>query len=484
MLSFNRSVFKQYDIRGIVEKDFSQEFITALGRAYATFVSRHSGKSEGLTMAIGRDARLSGPQLKQWFADGLKQSGVNVIDLGMCPTPLVYFSMFKLPVDGAIMITGSHNPPEYNGFKLGFRKTTIHGDEIQELREILEAGQFISGSGSEESSDIVSAYIKHQVSRHQKLAACTHKPKVIIDAGNGTAGLVAPAIFKALGCPVVELYCDPDGNFPNHHPDPTVEENLQLLIGEMKKTGADVGFSYDGDSDRLGVVDNLGQVLWGDEIMIVLARDLLKRNPHATIIGEVKCSTRMYREIEIAGGNPVMWKTGHSLIKNKMKESGALLAGEMSGHIFFAEEYFGFDDAIHASLEVARILAEAMPATKMSDFLKDLPPVLVTPEIRIDCREELKFALVEKVIELVEKHNRSLSLPKIRNINLTDGIRVEFDKGWGLVRASNTQPILVSRFEAEDPEALQEYRQFVEAMVAEAERLLAGTASAAAVSGL
>lgn len=471
-MKFNKSVFKQYDIRGIVKEDFSQEFITALARAFATFVSRHSNDKKDLCLAIGRDARLSGPDLANWFSDGLRQSGVRVIDLGMCPTPLVYYSMFKLPVDGAVMITGSHNPPEYNGFKLGFNKTTIHGEEIQQVREILESGNFISGVGSDDSFDIISAYIEHQTRRHQALAQCAVRPRVIIDAGNGTAGLVAPAIFKALGCEVLELYCEPDGRFPNHHPDPTVEKNMQLLIAEMKKTGADVGFSYDGDSDRLGVVDNQGNILWGDEIMIVLARDLLKRNPHATIIGEVKCSTRMYREIENAGGNPVMWKTGHSLIKNKMKELGALLAGEMSGHIFFAEEFFGFDDAIHASLELARILAQAMPERRMSDFLKDLPPVLVTPEIRIDCQEELKFALVDQVIKLIQKHNSELTAPKIRNINLTDGIRVEFDLGWGLVRASNTQPILVSRFEAETPEALQQYREFVEAKVAEAENLL------------
>ena len=472
MKNFNKSVFKQYDIRGIVKDDFSQEFITSLGRAYATFVSRSVASKKQLSMAIGRDARLSGPDLQKWFSDGLRQSGVNVIDLGMCATPLVYFSMFHLPVDGAIMITGSHNPPEYNGFKLGFKKTTIHGEEIQQVREILEAGDFISGNGNEEKYDIISSYIEYQKKRHHKIAECKIKPRVIIDAGNGTAGLVAPAIFKALGCEVIEMFCEPDGKFPNHHPDPTIEKNLQHLIAEMKKTGADVGFSYDGDSDRLGVVDNMGNVLWGDEIMIVLARDLLSRNPHATIIGEVKCSTRMYREIERSGGNPVMWKTGHSLIKNKMKESGALLAGEMSGHIFFAEDYFGFDDAIHASLEVARILAQTMPDKKMSDFLKDLPPVLVTPEIRIDCKEEMKFELVNRVIELVQVHNKSLSTPIIRNINLTDGIRVEFDKGWGLVRASNTQPILVSRFEAEDPASLQEYRLFVEERIKEAEASL------------
>ncbi|MEW6709431.1 MAG: phosphomannomutase/phosphoglucomutase [Candidatus Riflebacteria bacterium] len=469
MKNFNKNVFKQYDIRGIVKDDFSRDFITNLAMAYATFVSRHLADKKDLCMAIGRDARLSGPDLKNWFAEGLKKCGVKVIDLGMCPTPLVYYSMFKLPVDGAIMITGSHNPPEYNGFKLGFKKTTIHGEEIQQVREILEKGEFISGSGSEESYDIISAYIEHQIGRHQALKNCSNRPRVIVDAGNGTAGLVAPSIFKALGCEVIELFCEPDGNFPNHHPDPTVEKNLQLLIAEMKKTGADVGFSYDGDSDRLGVVDNRGNVLWGDEIMIVLARDLLQRNPHATVIGEVKCSTRMYREIEKAGGNPVMWKTGHSLIKNKMKESGALLAGEMSGHIFFAENYFGFDDAIHASLEVARILGQAMPGGQMSDFLKDLPPVLVTPEIRIDCEEELKFDLVNRVIELIQAHNKSLSGLRIKNINLIDGIRVEFDKGWGLVRASNTQPILVSRFEAEDPESLQQYREFVESKVREAE---------------
>lgn len=469
MKNFNKSVFKQYDIRGIVEKDFSKDFIIGLAQAFATFVSRQSADKKELSIAIGRDARLSGPQLRDWFCIGLKMCGVKVIDLGMCPTPLVYYSMFHLPVDGAVMITGSHNPPEYNGFKLGFNKTTIHGKEIQQVRKLLEEDDFIVGEGSETSHDITSEYIAFQIGRQKAITACEKKPKVIIDAGNGTAGLVAPAIFKALGCEVIEMFCEPDGNFPNHHPDPTVEKNLDLLVAEMKKSDADVGFSYDGDSDRLGVVDDQGNILWGDEIMIVLARDVLERRPHATIIGEVKCSTRMYREIEKAGGNPIMWKTGHSLIKNKMKESGAMLAGEMSGHIFFAEDYFGFDDAIHASLEVARILAQGLPQKKMSDYLKDLPPVLVTPEIRIDCSEEKKFAVVEKVIELIQSHNRSLSSPVIRNINLTDGIRVEFDRGWGLVRASNTQPILVSRFEAEEKNSLQEYQTFVEGKIKEAE---------------
>jgi phosphomannomutase/phosphoglucomutase len=251
-----------------------------------------------------------------------------------------------------------------------------------------------------------------------------------------------------------------------------VEKNLQHLVSKVNEVGADVGFSYDGDSDRLGVVDNEGNILWGDEIMIILARDVLQRNPHATIIGEVKCSTRMYREIEKAGGNPIMWKTGHSLIKNKMKESQAMLAGEMSGHIFFAEEFFGFDDAIHASLEIARILAQAMPEKCLADFLRDLAKVIVTPEIRIDCDENKKFKVVDQVINLIQTHNKSLTAPIIRNINLTDGIRVEFDKGWGLVRASNTQPILVSRFEAEDSGSLAEYKQFVENKIREAEDLL------------
>jgi phosphomannomutase/phosphoglucomutase len=468
MKNFNKNVFKQYDVRGIVDHDFSQEFITKLARAFAAFIAANTNKKE-LIISIGRDSRNSGPQLLDWFAQGLLQSGVKVINLEVCPTPLVYFSMFELPVDGAVMITGSHNPPDYNGFKLGFNKTTIHGSDIQKVRKILEEESFIAGSGSEESFNIIEKYHEFQVRRHRDILNCAHKPKVIIDAGNGTAGLVAPAIFRKLGCEVIELFCEPDGSFPNHHPDPTVEKNLQHLVAEVKKTKADVGFSFDGDGDRLGLVDDKGAILWGDEIMIVLARDVLKRNPHATIIGEVKCSTRMYREIESAGGNPLMWKTGHSLIKNKMKESKALLAGEMSGHIFFAEDYFGYDDAIHAALEITRILAQAMPKQKMSDFLKDLPEVIVTPEIRIDCSDEKKFAVVERVIELIQVHNKSLTAPSIRNINLTDGIRVEFDEGWGLVRASNTQPILVSRFEAEKPESLALYRQFVEAKIKEAE---------------
>lgn len=472
MYNYNKSIFKEYDIRGVVERDFAKRLIVDLGRAFVRYISEASNSSSNIRVGIGRDARSSGPMLFEWLVEGIRASGGQVIDFGMCPTPLVYYSMFHLGLTGAIMITGSHNPPEYNGFKLCFGSGTLHGKDIQQLRQLIDEQKFISGTGSLESYDIVKAYTDYQLKRHKALAELEYKPKVVIDAGNGTAGIVAPEIFRRLGCEVVELFCEPDGTFPNHHPDPTVEGNLEHLKRAVKEHKANVGFAFDGDSDRIGIIDDLGQVLWGDEIMIILARDVLKRNPGATIIGEVKCSTRMYDEIKKAGGNAVMWKTGHSLIKARMKELKAILAGEMSGHIFFAEDYFGYDDAVHAALEVARILGEQMPEKKLSDFLADVPEVCVTPEIRIECDEDIKFKLVEKVVDLITEHSTSGQNPPVKELNKIDGIRVEFDHGWGLVRASNTQSILVSRFEATDEQNLKRYQNFVEEKIARARREL------------
>ncbi len=465
----NPHIFKEYDIRGVVERDFSAELVGDIGRAFVTWI-RQQGPKQDLALAVGRDVRLSSPQLFDWLVKGLIDMGVEVIDLGTCPTPLVYFSLFHLPVDGAVMITGSHNPKEFNGFKLCYNRTTLFGPQIQEIKKLVEGKRFHPRAGwKKRHSDIITAYREYQRRRHASLAAGTPHLKVVIDAGNGTAGLVAPPIFRDLGCEVVELFCEPDGAFPNHHPDPTIPANLQALVETVKTAGADLGLAFDGDADRLGVVDEQGTVLWGDEIMVVLARDILRRHPGAAIIGEVKCSSRMYREITRAGGKAIMWKTGHSLIKNKMKEEHALLAGEMSGHIFFAEDYFGYDDAIHAALEVATILHQAKKTGpwKMSDFLADLPPVQVTPEIRIDCPDEEKFRLIEGMRKRLRAHQEAGAEPRITGWNDIDGVRVDFERGWGLLRVSNTQPVLVSRFEAETAELLVTYQGLFDSLLRE-----------------
>lgn len=458
----NQHLFKEYDIRGVVERDLPRELVTAIGRAFATYVVRKTSKKQP-RLALGRDVRLSSPFLHDAILEGMLACGAHVTDLGDCPTPATYFSLFHLPIDGAIMITGSHNPKEFNGFKLCYNKTTLFGDQIQEIRRMIEADDFLSGTGKADSFDILQAYHDHHVKRHAGLKKFDPLT-VVVDAGNGTAALGVPKLLKALGCRVEELFCTVDGAFPNHHPDPTIPENLQTLIETVRKMHADIGLAFDGDADRLGIVDETGRILWGDEIMVLLARDILTRHPGASVIGEVKCSQRMYDAINAAGGKAIMWKTGHSLIKNKMKEEHALLAGEMSGHLFFSEDYFGFDDATHAALEILRILSvhKEHGGKGVSELLSDLPNAIATPEIRIDCPDEKKFAIVEAVKSAVTEHQKSGKAPKIRELITVDGIRVVFENGWGLVRSSNTQPILVSRFEALDNGALREYQGFLD----------------------
>jgi len=469
----NVNIFKEYDLRGIVDRDFPTELVEKIGKAFAAYVHRETGKAKP-RISIGRDVRLSSPGLREALFKGLKSSGIDVTDLGICPTPLVYFSLFNLPVDGGVMITGSHNPKEYNGFKLCFKKTTLFGAQIQEIRKIVERQDFVSGSGESDTFDVNPAYQKWQIERHSSILKSGAELKVVVDAGNGTAGPVIVPILRQLGCKVIELFCEPDGEFPNHHPDPTIAANLQMLVSRVKSEKADLGLAFDGDSDRLGIVDNNGTILWGDEIMIILARDILTRHPGTKIIGEVKCSTRMYHQIAKAGGKPIMWKTGHSLIKNKMKEEHALLAGEMSGHLFFAEDYFGYDDAIHAALEIVAIASKekATRQRRFSDLLSDVPHVFVTPEIRIDCSDDKKFDVVQAVRKIMEARHQEGLEPHIRGLCTIDGIRVEFEKGWGLVRASNTQPILVSRYEAQNQKLLAVYQKlFEEAIAAAAEKL-------------
>jgi phosphomannomutase/phosphoglucomutase len=440
-------IFRQYDIRGVWGKDLDAEAIDAIGKAFAVYLRENAG-TDKITVTIGRDARLSSPVILGLLCEALNFSGVDVIDIGMCPTPLQYFSLFTLPVHGGIMITGSHNPPEFNGLKLSSGRETLYGEKIQDIRKLTEKGASVKGTGGVKSHDIISDYRNYLKGRFGRFDGI----KVVTDSGNGTAGLVAPGLIREFGADVVELYSEPDGTFPNHHPDPVVIENLKDLIKKVGETGAHLGIGYDGDSDRIGVVDENGDIVWGDRLLIIFSRDILKDNPGASVIGEVKCSQTLYDDVKSRGGNPIMWKTGHSLIKKKMKETGALLAGEMSGHIFFADRYFGYDDAIYASLRLLEILAEKGSPYSVKKLLEGVSGMVSTPEIRFETPDEVKFKIVEKAKTAFKDY------PVID----IDGVRVNFPDGWGLIRASNTQPALVMRFEAKDEQSLKRIREFVE----------------------
>lgn len=446
-MNINPKIFREYDIRGIVDKDLTLEFVEYLGRGLGTYF-RQRGKRE---VALGRDCRLSSPVFAEAISRALLSTGCSVVDLGMIPTPLLYFAVFHRKHEAAVMITGSHNPPEYNGFKMMVGEETLYGETIQKIYAILKDKKIIQDKPGERSAyDIIPEYEDYLL----KDIRLEKKLKVVLDAGNGTAGFVAAPVFKKLGCDVIELYCEPDGTFPNHHPDPTLPEAMEKLVAKVKDEKADFGVGYDGDGDRLGVVDDRGQLLWGDQLMIIFSRDILPHNPGAAVISEVKASKLLYEEIGRLGGRPVMWKTGHSLIKKKIKEEKALLAGEMSGHIFFADRYYGFDDAIYSSARLAEILSRS--EKKLSGMLADLPRTFYTPEIRIYASDEVKFKIVEEVKkELASKY-------PIIDI---DGVRVTYPKGWALVRASNTQAALVLRFEAETPEDLKAIRFEVEKTV-------------------
>lgn len=449
----NPAIFREYDIRGLAEKEFDEEFARLLGKVHGTVVGERGGKR----VSVGRDCRFTSDRYAEAVIEGLASTGLQVINIGVCPTPLLYFSLFHLDLDGGVQITASHNPSEYNGFKVCLGKETLYGAQIQELRTKMEQGEFRERRGGRrEDYAIVPPYQEHLLRDVPRLA----RPlKVVIDAGSGVAGPVAPPIFHKLGCTVWEIACVPDANFPLHHPDPTVPKNLQDLIKKVKAEKADLGIAYDGDGDRIGVVDEKGNILWGDEVLILFARDLLKRHPGAVIISEVKCSQRLYDQIALHGGKPIMWKAGHSLLKAKMKETHALLAGEMSGHMFFADRYFGYDDAIYASLRLAELLAAG--SRPLSTLLADLPKSFSTPEIRVDCPDDKKFKIAERATEFFRQHYPVIDV---------DGVRIQFPEGWGLIRASNTQPALVLRFEAKSAEKLKEYREIVENKLKELER--------------
>lgn len=449
----NPAIFREYDIRGIWEKDLTEEVIERIGKAFSVYL-RNALKKEKITVSIGRDIRLSSSVIMKSLSRGLLSSGINIIDIGVCPTPVQYFSLFHLPVDGGVMITGSHNPPEFNGMKISVGKETLYGEKIQDIRRISERGDFVQGMGKSEVYKIMPVYMKHLKNSFSPLNGI----KVVVDAGNGTAGLVAPQLMRDLGCEVIELYCDPDGNFPNHHPDPIVMENLKDLIAKVVSSGADIGMGYDGDADRIGVISDKGEVIWGDKLMIIFARDIIEKQKAEGIqekpifIADVKCSQIMYEEIARFGGNPIMWKTGHSLIKHKVKETGAILGGELSGHLFFADRYFGYDDAIYASLRLLEALSRNGRPYSIERLLSDVPKTISTPEIRVECPDDIKFEVVERVKEAFRDYP----------FNDIDGIRIHFDRGWGLLRASNTQPALVLRFEAKDKDSLREIKELIE----------------------
>ena len=446
----NPGIFREYDIRGLAGIDFDADFALLLGRVHGTAIAARGGKR----VAVGRDCRSTSDGYAEAVIAGMASAGLRVYDIGVCPTPLLYFSLFHLDLDGGIQVTASHNPSDYNGFKICLGKDTLHGRQIQEIRARMERRDFREKAGGEVVSyEIAPPYHEHLRSDVPRLS----RPlRIVIDAGSGVGGPVAPPVFRQLGCTVWEIACEPDADFPFHHPDPTVPENLALLIEKVKGEKADVGIAYDGDADRIGVVDEKGAILWGDELLILFARDVLRRNPGATVISEVKCSQRLYDDVAKHGGNPIMWKAGHSLLKAKMKETQALLAGEMSGHMFFKERYFGYDDAIYASLRLVEILADA--GQPLSSLLADLPPSVSTPEIRLDCSDERKFIIAEKATEYFRRHYEVIDL---------DGVRVLFPEGWGLIRASNTQPALVLRFEARTAARLDEYRGLVERQLRE-----------------
>jgi phosphomannomutase/phosphoglucomutase len=455
MAKIPREIFREYDIRGIVDRDLDPAVCEAVGRGLGTALARAGARN----VVVGRDVRLSSDRIRDDLVRGLVSTGLDVVDLGVLPTPALYYGLYTLGPGGGIMITGSHNPAEYNGFKASIGKSSIHGEKIQEVRRLIEADDFERGSGSVTTKRILPEYL----GKLTEGVAPDRGLTVVVDAGNGVAGPHAPAVLETLGCTVHALYCEPDGRFPNHHPDPTVEANLADLIAKVRETGADLGIAFDGDADRIGVVDERGGIIWGDRLLALYARDVLADGP-TSIIFEVKCSKGLIEDIRAHGGTPVMWRTGHSLIKQKMKETGALLAGEMSGHMFFAHRYYGYDDALYAACRLVEVVAnEDAP---LSQIMASIPSYPATPEIRVPCAEEHKFEVVKRITEHFRKTHPVVDV---------DGARVDFGDGWGLVRASNTTPLLVLRFEADTEQRLAEIRGIVEKQLAEVMGVVVGS---------
>jgi phosphomannomutase / phosphoglucomutase len=441
-----RSIFRQYDIRGLVGAELTPELARGIGRAFATVGWERLGRAP--VLVVGRDNRPSGTALARAVRAGVVEAGGTATDVGTLPTPALYFAVPSLGADGGVQVTGSHNPPEFNGFKLVLGGDAFHGDEILELWELIVTERWRSGSGRETSDgSVLERYREAIVSRHHLERAV----RVVVDCGNGAGSLVSVATLRALGAEVTPLFCDSDGTFPNHHPDPTVPANLRDLQAEVRRTGAELGLAFDGDADRIGAVDETGEIVWGDLLLVVLGRDAVRRfGPGTPVIFDVKCSEVLPAALTAAGARPVMWKTGHSLIKARMKELEAPLAGEMSGHMFFGGDYLGFDDALFAAARLLEIVSRG--PFGLAALLADLPRTTSTPEIRVDVPEERKFPIVERAAE---------HFSAIYPVNTIDGVRITFPHGWGLLRASNTQPILVLRFEARDPQALDAARSEV-----------------------
>jgi phosphomannomutase/phosphoglucomutase len=442
----NKDVFREYDIRGVVDTDLTIDFVLQLGRAIGTYARDFAVNR----LSLGHDCRLSSEAYRDALSRGLNLAGIHVIDIGLCTTPMLYFSIRHLDVGGGIMITGSHNPPEFNGFKICIGPDTIYGAEIQKLLRIMEKQSYCSGAGTLNYTDVAKDYEDYLFQNVEIKNPMT----VALDGGNGTGGYFALPLLRRFGCRVLDIYCNPDGLFPNHFPDPTVPENLAELIRVVIANNADLGIGYDGDADRIGVVTDKGEILWGDELLLLFSRFVLQKNPGATIIGEVKCSQKLYNDIAAHGGHPIMWKAGHSLIKGKMKEEHALLAGEMSGHVFFADRYFGYDDALYATIRLLEILSQT--TKKLSELLSDVPQTCSTPEIRVDCPDAIKF----RVVDAVKDYFRD----KYDMIDI-DGLRISFPDGWGLLRSSNTQPVLVLRFESKTKKGLAEIRSIFETVL-------------------
>ncbi len=440
----NPSIFREYDIRGVADRDLPSDVVYAVGKAFGTML-RHTNKK---VISIGHDCRVSSPRIEKALVDGVTSAGIDVKRIGLVTTPALYFSIVNLKTDGGIMVTGSHNPPDQNGLKMCIGTSSMHGSEIQGLLKMIALRTYNSGNGKVTNEKILDAYIK-EIVKNVKL---DRKLSVIIDCANGMTGLVAPKVFKGIGCSVKEMYTTPDGRFPNHPADPSVPKNLEELIAHVKKEKPDLGLAFDGDGDRVGVIDEKGESIFSDRLMILLSRAVLTEKPGATILGDVKCTNLLFEDIKKHGGKPLMWKTGHSLIKAKMKEVGAELGGEMSGHIFFKHRWFGFDSGIYTAARVLEILSKSKKP--LSALLADIPKTFSTPEIRVDCSDETKFDVVREATENFKRQKL--------DVNDIDGARITFKDGWGLVRASNTQPVIVMRFEADSSEALARIRNLVE----------------------